>query len=136
VINFLVEILKNETLSNCMCGLCLGELDRKIVQMNIPDSKNNSLCISNLKREDQKVVLKKTIESLKEINRSRSWFFSRLDSEEDVFFSSKGIFVRKVVLMLDYYFERKELHRLLEICLARAYLIRMENHYSRVNAHF
>ena len=117
-----------------MCGVCCAELDRKIVQKNMPNSENKKLFIGDLKRREQKVVLNKTIENLKKIN--KSLFFISPDSEQDVFFSSKGIFIRKVVLMLDYYYERSELHQLLKRCLARAYLIRMENHYQRANAHF
>ena len=131
--NFLLEILKNEISSDCMCGLCQGELDRKIVQKNMPDSDDKKF-IGDLKRKEQKVVLNKTIENLRKIN--KSWLCVSPDSDQDVFFSSKGIFIRKVVMMLDYYYERSELHQLLKRCLARAYLIRMENHYQRANAHF
>ena len=131
--NFLLEILKNETSSDCMCGLCRGELDRKIVQKHMPDSDNKKLFIGDLKRKEQKVVLNKTIENLRKIN--KSWLCVSPDSDQDVFFSSKGIFIRKVVMMLDYHYERSELHQLLKRCLARAYLIRMENHYHRANAH-
>jgi len=134
VSNFLLEILKNETTSNCMCGLCRGELDKKIVQKHMPDSDNKKLFIGDLKRREQKLVLNKTIENLKKINKS-SLFISP-DSDRDVFFTNKGRFIRKVVMMLDYYYERSELHQVLQKCLARAYLIRMENHYYRVNAHF
>ena len=98
------------------------------------NSENKKLFIGDLKRREQKVVLNKTIENLKKIN--KSLFFISPDSEQDVFFSSKGIFIRKVVMMLDYYYERSELHQVLQKCLARAYLIRMENHYQRANAHF
>ena len=117
-----------------MCGLCQGELDRKIVQKHMPDSDNKKLFIGDLKRREQKVVLNKTIENLKKINKS-SLFISP-DSDRDVFFTNKGRFIRKVVMMLDYYYERSELHQVLQKCLARAYLIRMENHYQRANAHF
>ena len=116
-----------------MCGLCQGELDRKIVQKNMPDSDDKKF-IGDLKRKEQKVVLNKTIENLKKINKSSLCVSP--DSDQDVFFSSKGIFIRKVVMMLDYHYERSELHQLLKRCLARAYLIRMENHYQRANAHF
>lgn len=131
--NFLLDILKNETSSDCMCTFCQGELDRKIVQKNMPDSDNKKLFIGDLKRKEQKLVLNKTIENLKKINKS-SLFISP-DPDQDVFFSSKGIFIRKVVMMLDYHYERSKLHQLLKRCLARAYLIRMENHYHRANAH-
>ena len=116
-----------------MCGLCQGEIDNKIIQKTMPDSEDKK-SIGNLGRREQKVVLNKTIENLRKIN--KSWLCVSPDSDQDVFFSSKGIFIRKVVMMLDYHYERSELHQLLKRCLARAYLIRMENHYQRANAHF
>lgn len=116
-----------------MCGLCQGEIDNKIVQKIMPDS-DDKKSIGNLERREQKVVLNKTIENLRKIN--KSWLCVSPDLDQDVFFSSKGIFIRKVVMMLDYYYERSELHQVLQKCLARAYLIRMENHYQRANAHF
>ena len=131
--NFLQEIYQTQRSTDCMCGLCQGEIDNKIVQKTMPDSEDKK-SIGNLEREEQKVVLNKTIENLKKIN--KSWLSSSPDSDQDVFFSSKGIFIRKVVMMLDYYYERSELHQVLQKCLARAYLIRMENHYQRANAHF
>ena len=131
--NFLQEIYQTQRSVDCMCGLCQGEIDNKIVQKTMPDS-DDKKSIGNLERREQKVVLNKTIENLRKIN--KSWLCVSPDSEQDVFFSSKGIFIRKVVLMLDYYYERSELHQLLKRCLARAYLIRMENHYQRANAHF
>lgn len=128
-----MEIYGIGTQHKCMCGVCLCELDKKIVQMNIPNSDNNNLYIGDLKRKDQEVIFKKTIKCLKEIDKSS--FFTFPDAEQRVFFSSEGIFIRKIILMLDDYFERSELHQLLKNCLASAYLIRMENHYRRVNAH-
>ena len=132
--NFLQEIFQTQRSTDCMCGLCQGEINNKIVQKTMPDSDNKKLFIGDLKRREQKVVLNKTIENLKKIN--KSWLCISPDSERDVFFSSKGIFIRKVVMMLDCYYERSELHQVLQKCLARAYLIRMENHYQRANAHF
>ena len=129
-----MEIYGIGTQHKCMCGVCLCELDRKIVQMNIPNSDNNNLYIGDLERKDQKVILKRTIECLKKIDKSS--FFTFPDAEKNIFFSSEGKFIRKVVMMLDYYYERSELHQVLQKCLARAYLIRMENHYHRANAHF
>ena len=131
--NFLQEIYQTQRSTDCMCGLCQGEIDNKIIQKTMPDSEDKK-SIGNLEREEQKVVLNKTIENLRKIN--KSWLCVSPDSDQDVFFSSKGIFIRKVVMMLDYYYERSELHQLLKRCLARAYLIRMENHYQRANAHF
>ena len=131
--NFLEEIYQTQRSTNCMCGLCQGEIDNKIVQKTMPDSDDKKF-IGDLKRKEQKVVLNKTIENLRKIN--KSWLCVSPDSDQDVFFSSKGIFIRKVVMMLDYHYERSELHQLLKRCLARAYLIRMENHYQRANAHF
>ena len=131
--NFLQEIYQTQRSTDCMCGLCQGEIDNKIVQKTMPDSEDKK-SIGNLEREEQKVVLNKTIENLRKIN--KSWLCVSPDSDQDVFFSSKGIFIRKVVMMLDYYYERSELHQVLQKCLARAYLIRMENHYQRANAHF
>ena len=94
----------------------------------------NSEVIRYPENVEEKVVLNKTIENLRKIN--KSWLCVSPDSDQDVFFSSKGIFIRKVVMMLDYYYERSELHQVLQKCLARAYLIRMDNHYQRANAHF
>ena len=131
--NFLQEIYQTQRSTDCMCGLCQGEIDNKIVQKIMPDS-NDKKSIGNLERQEQKVVLNKTIENLRKIN--KTWLHSSLESNQDVFFSSKGIFIRKVVMMLDYYYERRELHQVLQKCLARLYLIRMENHYQRANAHF
>ena len=131
--NFLQEIYQTQRSTDCMCGLCQGEIDNKIIQKTMPDSEDKK-SIGNLGRREQKVVLNKTIENLRKIN--KSWLCVSPDSDQDVFFSSKGIFIRKVVMMLDYYYERSELHQLLKRCLARAYLIRMENHYQRANAHF
>ena len=131
--NFLQEIYQTQRSTDCMCGLCQGEIDNKIIQKTMPDSEDKK-SIGNLGRREQKVVLNKTIENLRKIN--KSWLCVSPDSDQDVFFSSKGIFIRKVVMMLDYYFERSELHQVLQKCLARAYLIRMENHYQRANAHF
>ncbi|SVC79496.1 uncharacterized protein METZ01_LOCUS332350, partial [marine metagenome] len=133
VSNFLQEIYQTQRSTDCMCGLCQGEIDNKIVQKTMPDSDDKKF-IGDLKRKEQKVVLNKTIENLRKIN--KSWLCVSPDSDQDVFFSSKGIFIRKVVMMLDYYYERSELHQVLQKCLARAYLIRMENHYQRANAHF
>ena len=131
--NFLQEIYQTQRSTNCMCGLCQGEIDNKIVQKTMPDSDDKKF-IGDLKRKEQKVVLNKTIENLRKIN--KSWLCVSPDSDQDVFFSSKGVFIRKIILMLDYHYERSELHQLLKRCLARAYLIRMENHYHRANAHF
>ena len=131
--NFLQEIFQTQRSTDCMCGLCQGEINNKIVQKTMPDS-NAKKFIGDLKRKEQKVVLNKTIVNLRKIN--KSWLRISPDSEQDVFFSNKGIFIRKVVMMLDYYYERSELHQVLQKCLARAYLIRMENHYQRANAHF
>ena len=131
--NFLQEIFQTQRSTDCMCGLCQGEIDNKIIQKTMPDSDDKKF-IGDLKRKEQKVVLNKTIENLRKIN--KSWLCVSPDSDQDVFFSSKGIFIRKVVMMLDYYYERSELHQVLQKCLARAYLIRMENHYQRANAHF
>ena len=131
--NFLQEIYQTQRSTDCMCGLCQGEIDNKIIQKTMPDSDDKKF-IGDLKRKEQKVVLNKTIENLRKIN--KSWLCVSPDSDQDVFFSSKGIFIRKVVMMLDYHYERSELHQLLKRCLARAYLIRMENHYQRANAHF
>ena len=131
--NFLQEIYQTQRSTDCMCGLCQGEIDNKIIQKTMPDSDDKKF-IGDLKRKEQKVVLNKTIENLRKIN--KSWLCVSPDSDQDVFFSSKGIFIRKVVMMLDYYYERSELHQVLQKCLARAYLIRMENHYQRANAHF
>ena len=131
--NFLQEIYQTQRSTDCMCGLCQGEINNKIVQETMPDS-NAKKFIGDLKRKEQKVVLNKTIVNLRKIN--KSWLRISPDSEQDVFFSNKGIFIRKIILMLDYYYERSELHQLLKRCLARAYLIRMENHYQRANAHF
>ena len=130
--NFLQEIYQTQRSTDCMCGLCQGEIDNKIIQKTMPDSEDKK-SIGNLGRREQKVVLNKTIENLRKIN--KSWLCVSPDSDQDVFFSSKGIFIRKVVMMLDYHYERSELHQLLKRCLARAYLIRMENHYQRANAH-
>ena len=115
-----------------MCGICQGEIDNKIIQKTMPDSDDKKF-IGDLKRKEQKVVLNKTIENLRKIN--KSWLCVSPDSDQDVFFSSKCIYIRKVVMMLDYYYERSELHQVLQKCLARAYLIRMENHYHSANAH-
>ena len=110
----------------------IPEIDNKIIQKTMPDS-NAKKFIGDLKRKEQKVVLNKTIVNLRKIN--KSWLRISPDSEQDVFFSNKGIFIRKIILMLDYHYERNELHQVLQKCLARAYLIRMENHYHRANAH-
>ena len=131
--NFLQEIYQTQRSTDCMCGLCQGEIDNKIIQKTMPDSEDKK-SIGNLGRREQKVVLNKTIENLRKIN--KSWLCVSPDSDQDIFFSSKGIFIRKVVMMLDYHYQRSELHQLLKRCLARAYLIRMENHYHRANAHF
>ena len=130
--NFLQEIYQTQRSTDCMCGLCQGEINNKIVQKTMPDS-NAKKFIGDLKRKEQKVVLNKTIVNLRKIN--KSWLRISPDSEQDVFFSNKGIFIRKIILMLDYHYERNELHQVLQKCLARAYLIRMENHYHRANAH-
>ena len=130
--NFLQEIFQTQRSTDCMCGLCQGEINNKIVQKTMPDS-NAKKFIGDLKRKEQKVVLNKTIVNLRKIN--KSWLRISPDSEQDVFFSNKGIFIRKIILMLDYHYERNELHQVLQKCLARAYLIRMENHYHRANAH-
>ena len=138
------------------CGICMGALDEEITIKTlslIKEKKEGGFLTAtwtklNLRKcsgrniyEMPKQIQDKALKlTFKEINKIqfKGGFINRGASSPytDPFFSNKGNFIRTIVMLLDNYLERKELHLLLKKSLARVYLIRMENHYQRANRHF
>ena len=120
----------------CGCGICMGRLEKEIIKRT--DDTKDGFFLYELNTEDKNQILKKVSDELKSLRKSNFYGLRSflVTGGPDFFFSPEGNFIRSVIMLLDRNFNRKELHKLLTNSLARAYLIRMENHYNRVNAHY
>ena len=118
----------------CVCGICLGELDFKIVKNFLPDSSPKKY-IRDLNFDLKNAILRETIRSLIKIRKVELTDGGiGLIRSPDPFFNNKGYFIRRLVILLDDHLGREVLHKLLGKSLARAYLVRMERHFNRVNS--
>ena len=135
------------------CGICMGTLDGEITKKTLSlmnrgkkgvfltglwTKLNLRKCsgsyIYELPKQIQDKLLKLTLKEINKFKFNDGFIIGgKLNSNTDPFFSNEGNFIRNIVMLLDKYLERKELHRLLKKSLARVYLIRMENHFNRVH---